>query len=310
MATLMREGSRIARERVFDAAYDAGVRHFDVAPLYGLGEAEKELGRLLARASGATVATKFGLQVSPAARAVAKVQAPLRQLLTHSSRLRSLARASIGSAVPVQAPHRADILSSLDRSRHYLGVDHIDVLLLHDLAWGPQVSELWADLNAVRPPNVGCIGIAGDSNILSSYPVDALAKADVLQVPGNMRLASSPKSEALQIQYGLLSTSLEALNSWLDEDVQRRKMLEDLLDFGLRDRSERISFLCALALSVQDKSILLFGTTKPSRISRVCGDIPQLLSVLAQRRAEFRLIVDPARSTRGVSLMDRVFCEQ
>jgi D-threo-aldose 1-dehydrogenase len=59
----MREGSRPAREKVFDAAYEAGVRHFDVAPLYGLGVAEKELGRLLLRVpADVTVATKFGLR--------------------------------------------------------------------------------------------------------------------------------------------------------------------------------------------------------------------------------------------------------
>ena len=37
---------------LLEAAYDAGVRHFDVAPLYGFGQAEGCLGEFLARHRG------------------------------------------------------------------------------------------------------------------------------------------------------------------------------------------------------------------------------------------------------------------
>ena len=44
------------------AAYDAGVRHFDTAPMYGYGEAESCLGEFLREVRGqVTITTKFGI---------------------------------------------------------------------------------------------------------------------------------------------------------------------------------------------------------------------------------------------------------
>ena len=44
---------------LLEAAYDAGIRHFDVAPRYGYGEAESCLGEFLQRHRGqVTVTTK------------------------------------------------------------------------------------------------------------------------------------------------------------------------------------------------------------------------------------------------------------
>ena len=42
-AGLFRIPHRKARKAMLDAAYDAGIRHFDTAPMYGLGLAEAEL---------------------------------------------------------------------------------------------------------------------------------------------------------------------------------------------------------------------------------------------------------------------------
>src|SRR5437764_7899291 len=47
---------------LLEAAYEAGVRHFDVAPLYGFGQAEGCLGEFLAgRRDQVTVTTKYGI---------------------------------------------------------------------------------------------------------------------------------------------------------------------------------------------------------------------------------------------------------
>lgn len=47
------EGFGMEEARVIDAAYEAGARHFDVAPQYGMGTAEKVLGFAL-REKGVT----------------------------------------------------------------------------------------------------------------------------------------------------------------------------------------------------------------------------------------------------------------
>ena len=48
-AGLFRIPQRSRRREVLEAAYDVGIRHFDVAPMYGLGLAEAELGSFLKR---------------------------------------------------------------------------------------------------------------------------------------------------------------------------------------------------------------------------------------------------------------------
>src|SRR6266851_5491872 len=48
--------------KLLETAYDAGIRHFDVAPRYGYGEAESCLGEFLEHHRGQiTVTTKYGI---------------------------------------------------------------------------------------------------------------------------------------------------------------------------------------------------------------------------------------------------------
>src|SRR5216683_5109375 len=49
--------------RLLESAFDAGIRHFDVARYYGYGEAEGILGAFIkSRRAQVTVTTKFGIE--------------------------------------------------------------------------------------------------------------------------------------------------------------------------------------------------------------------------------------------------------
>jgi D-threo-aldose 1-dehydrogenase len=50
-AALMGRGERHA-QRLLETAFDAGIRHFDLAPLYGQGDAEKALEEASVRGYG------------------------------------------------------------------------------------------------------------------------------------------------------------------------------------------------------------------------------------------------------------------
>lgn len=102
-----------------EAAWETGIRYFDTAPHYGLGLAERRLGAALrGRARDAyTLSTKVGRLLEPVADGGTD--------LAH------------GFAVP--ATHRrvpdfsaAGVRRSLDESLTRLGVDRIDVALIHD----------------------------------------------------------------------------------------------------------------------------------------------------------------------------------
>ncbi len=61
-SSLMGATSRRESLRLLETAYDAGIRHFDVAPMYGYGDAESCLGEFLQHHRGqVTVATKYGI---------------------------------------------------------------------------------------------------------------------------------------------------------------------------------------------------------------------------------------------------------
>jgi D-threo-aldose 1-dehydrogenase len=58
---LLRLLSAAQRAQALRATYDVSVRHFDVAPMYGLGLAESEIGRLArGRRDAITIAAKSG----------------------------------------------------------------------------------------------------------------------------------------------------------------------------------------------------------------------------------------------------------
>ena len=61
-SSLMGASGKRASLATLEAAFAAGIRHFDVAPMYGYGEAESCLGEFLKRHPGAaTVTTKYGI---------------------------------------------------------------------------------------------------------------------------------------------------------------------------------------------------------------------------------------------------------
>lgn len=132
-ASLMRLPSARRRRNLIDAAIDAGLTHFDVARMYGLGAAEAELGRALrGRRRQVTIATKFGLDAPGMLRWVGRFQGPARALLARSSATRTAVRGQRDLFVTPRVYQVAKARASLDSSLRKLSVDHVDILFLHD----------------------------------------------------------------------------------------------------------------------------------------------------------------------------------
>jgi D-threo-aldose 1-dehydrogenase len=99
------------------AAWDAGIRYFDTAPLYGHGQSEQRLGRVLGNypRSDYVLSTKVGRLLRP----------------TGSDTTPSVF-ADAEAFEPYFDFSREGILRSLDASLKRLGTDRIDVVLVHD----------------------------------------------------------------------------------------------------------------------------------------------------------------------------------
>ena len=133
-ARLTGGASAAASRRLIEACLAAGVRHFDSAPSYGMGTAERVLGSVLAGRPDVRVTAKVG-SLRPrfatartwarAVKAVAKPRStPLREEFTPLS-------ANAHSA-PLQLSREA-MVRSVEISRNMLQRQRLDALLLHEV---------------------------------------------------------------------------------------------------------------------------------------------------------------------------------
>jgi D-threo-aldose 1-dehydrogenase len=104
-------------DATLDAAWDAGIRYFDTAPLYGHGLSEKRIGRALAGRGDYALSTKAGRLLEPCA--------PGEE----------------GAGIFLNVPHvkvRYDysydaVMRSYEESLKRLGLERIDILFVHDV---------------------------------------------------------------------------------------------------------------------------------------------------------------------------------
>jgi aryl-alcohol dehydrogenase-like predicted oxidoreductase len=181
------------RLRLLDAAWDAGIRHFDTAPLYGFGEAESLLGRFLrGRRDSITITTKFGLlpaSIHPLARPLIPLARGVnRRLLPPLRRGLKRLAASSGDGAGIQvaakpAPSQpggpslpdsasaepptpytpANLRQQLELSLRKLRCDCIDYYLLHEAQFAylhPPFLETLDQL--VREGKIRHYGIGGE----------------------------------------------------------------------------------------------------------------------------------------------------
>ncbi len=117
---------------------ELGVTLFDTADIYGQGDSEREIGRLLAaRSERAFVVTKVGKSFSRKMRLLRPLKPLLKPLLarTKSGGGSVVARRDANLAHDFSAAH---IIAAAEGSLRRLGVDRLDALLLHS----PPASEI------------------------------------------------------------------------------------------------------------------------------------------------------------------------
>lgn len=172
---LYRETTDEEASAAFEAAWEGGVRYFDTAPHYGLGLAERRLGRQLASRPRAdyVVSTKVGRILEPSPETAHRMD-------------------DEGFAVPASLRRRFDftrdgIRRSLDSSLQRLGLDRIDIAYLHD----PDVAaeqqpgryttrtfvEAIAALVELR--SEGVVGAVGTGTNHSALPTELVLQSDV-----------------------------------------------------------------------------------------------------------------------------------
>ncbi len=268
----MRIPSARRRQELLGAAYEAGIRHFDVARLYGLGRAESELGRFVrSRRDMLTIATKFGIEPSHKWGAVAKVQAPARAMLNKFPALRRAVKRREYAFIAPRKYDRAIAERHLHTSLKELGLAHIDIYFLH----GPSphdivhADELVEFLNeAQEAGKIGAWGISQDADAELTV-FERLGPSAILQIRADV--FNPIASLHPRITFGVLGRAHARIAEALTADTALLTRWAYSLDVDPLRENELARLLVADALAANPNGATLFSTTRVARMGVASG---------------------------------------
>lgn len=275
-SSLLRLPEAIDRERLLDLSVELGIRHFDVARLYGLGQAEAELGALLRRHPGQlTVATKSGLGEAKPSTAAGRRQGGVRRLLQLAPGLRPLARRVYGTRIVRRDFSKDHCRLSLETSLGQLGLESIDLLLLHEPGPAdvvdPAIEACLQDWQ--RQGLIGGYGISGlpDQTISLYRQRPGLAphilqwEDDLLELQPSVQLPTSQESQ-IRGRFGRIRRSLLAIQQAFTAVPQLQRHWSDRLNLDLAEPNALVAALLGAALAAYPIDLLLFASTDPHRL--------------------------------------------
>jgi D-threo-aldose 1-dehydrogenase len=270
------------RQAMLETAYGFGIRHFDVAPTYGLGLAERELSDFLRVHTDVTVATKFGMRPSPFGRLAGVTQQPVRRGLNRFPKVQAKIRGNprpsgrglIDRLLYTERDYSVDSARrSLMASLHTLRVDHIDYFLVHEPA-GRRVDhrDVVGYLEQARRDGlIGCWGPAGDLSRLDADLAYLSDRAGAHQYPYDLIHGfAGPAPRPRTVTYGFIGTTLPRVEQLLAGAPALRSYCSDLLDADLADRRTVIRLLTRDALLKNPTGTVLASTTKPGNLLLLC----------------------------------------
>ena len=180
---------------LLEAAFDAGIRRFDTAPSYGRGYSERLLGRFLrGRREAVTITSKAGFtpEKAPGLPLSAALAINLARRLASE---RGRGGAAPPAAEPAHAPEPVrpaqprpapmdvgELNAAFDRSRKSLGVDVIDLYLLHERGPADLTTAARDRIMTMRASGlVSAIGVGACAAACRGFGDDELEGWDVLQ---------------------------------------------------------------------------------------------------------------------------------
>jgi len=266
--------SKRASLRLLETAFNAGVRHFDTAPMYGLGDSEAIVGEFLTRHRGqVSITTKFGLLPPPSKALFGIARTLLRPVVApfpkvKSRLLRTMSAASVKSAPPANVRYSVQaMLTSLGDSLRALRCERIDLFLLHE-AEGIDVNE---DLRTalddqVRKGFIGAWGLGSARTKIDRAVADADTPFAALQFEWSVRSARPPHYPgSFTITHGAIKDTI----AWLQEALaqpQRRQASTRELKEAVADPRSLPKMLLGAAVASNPSGIVLFTSKVEAHI--------------------------------------------
>jgi D-threo-aldose 1-dehydrogenase len=203
-ASLFNVGTKRRRIYLLEAAVANGFTHFDTAPYYGFGMAERDLFHVLKANRNVSVTTKVGIY-PPGGEGESFAPILLRK---------AVGRLTPAITRPTISFELAKARSALEGSLRRLGREHIDIYMLHE----PKIELLntdewqyWLE-KLVKAGTIGNFGLALSADRLEAFLEQAPAMTNIVQVLDSLELKEAdvlPRyGKPLQITYGYISAAL------------------------------------------------------------------------------------------------------
>ncbi len=304
-AQLMRVSSVRLRQQLLNEAYDAGVCHFDVARMYGLGLAEAELGKFArGKRDKLVLATKFGIDLNPKGTSTARLQGMARRLIAMFPALRILARRHTGTLLAPRRYDAAKARSSLETSLRELGTDYVDLFLLHEPTLDDVTnSDVMEFLNDARSQGkIRAYGISGPIHDVVAICRNVPGLASIVQIPNDAITRDidklAPYANRAIITYSPFSNALKQV-------VDRIKIAPRISDRWSKatgkdgmPTDEIAFFLLRYCLQANPSGVVLFSTTKLERLKMLAKTVTEDSSVDSSLRSFLRYVDEEIRTPR------------
>jgi hypothetical protein len=264
---------------LLETAFDAGIRHFDVAPAYGHGRAERCLGEFLrGKRDQVTVATKYGILPPAQAGLLEMARSVVRPAVAKLPALRKRAKFSVEEA-----------RRSLDRSLQNLGVERINLWLLHEAtADDLDGSDLLPFLQEMQKQgSIGAFGCGTERGNLGALWQRHPEYCRVLQYSWSVMEQKPDFSGAFRIRHRAVSGKINMIQDSFRREPGLCRRWSDALDVDMSLPETLATLLLDAALLSNPNSIVLFSSRVPEHI-----------------QANVHTLGDPAWSARSRLLLE------
>jgi len=262
---------------LLEHAFDCGIRHFDVAPIYGNGDAERCLGEFARKhRSQITITTKFGIKRSSSTWFRKGARRFLKVVRKYGPDfLSTAAKVTIGTVgtAPDTLFTVEEANSSLEASLRFLKTDYVDLLLLHEATAEKLDDDQLLDFltRLVASGKIGGFGVGSDRKQIPGLVKQCPNYCQVIQHQWSLFDTLPEQSTRFQIRHGVIDRALQSFHINLKEEAERIAKISMLLDYDISDFSNLTHLAFKSFLITNPNHVLLFSSSDIGHISHNCG---------------------------------------
>ena len=268
---LLGDQSRTEGLALLETAFDAGINYFDVARVYGYGEAERLVGEFArGRRSDVIIASKFGIQPMLPAAGAGFIRPLVLRLMRLSPRLRDLLGRRARAAVKHSRFSVEESRASLETSLRVLATDCIDVYLLHECTIADASDELLEFLSqARRAGKIRYFGIGTAFEHVVDFCRQRQEFAAVVQFQNSaltQNVENLTTAPGAVLTHGALGGSFSALTRYLTSDEEAAKRWSSALQADAGDPWVMTSLMLGYATQANQRGPVLFHSRRRDTI--------------------------------------------